>query len=369
MIAALAVLALALANPSPQAASIAAPQAQSLEQLMQSAEKARDENRDDDAIRLYESGLKSKPDWDEGLWYLGTLFYEKERFAEARDLLRHFVAQNPKHGPAWAILGMSEFQTREYDRALDHLQRAMSIGVADRKELANSVFYHVAVLLTRFEQYDDSMSLLFAMRAAGQADAILVEPEGLAALRYPLLPQEIPEGRRELVRMAGTGAFALIDQRRGDAEKTLSKMAESYPAEPGVHFLYGVLLMDSRPQDGVREIKRELEISPSHIPARLRLATYYLKESQTDQTMSLAQEVLKLDAKNAAGHSLLGEALASKGDTAGAIRELETARGLSPDTVSIHWSLLRAYTAAGRKEDATKEKAEIERLSKGSPAK
>ena len=85
--------------------------------------------------------------------------------------------------------------------------------------------------------------------------------------------------------------------------------------------------------------------------------------------MSLAREVLKLDAKNAVGHMMLGEALAAKGDSPGAIHELETARLLSPETVRIHWSLLKAYSAAGRKEDASKERAEIEKLSPKSPAK
>lgn len=363
MIADVAALLLAFAvSVSAQAIPAKAP-AQSFEQVSQAAQQARDENRDDDAIRLFQQGLKSKPDWDEGLWYLGTMLYEKEHFSQARDLLRQFVAQNPKFGPGWAVLGMSEYQVREYARALEHLQRSLSLGLGDRKQLADSVFYHVALLLTRFEQFHDSLELLWQMRGAGQAEALLEEPAGLATLGYALLPQEIPAARRGLARLAGAGTFALLDQRRAEAEKFFSKMVEQYPQEPGVHYQYGTLLLNDRPQAGIQELEKELQISPSYIPVRLRLAEYYLTQSQPEKAQPYVDEVIKLEPKNASGHMLMGEMLASKRDGAGAIRELELAREQAPQRLRIRWDLLRAYTAAGRREDAKRERTEIEKLS------
>ncbi len=55
--------------------------AQSFEQISRAAEQARDANRDDDAIRLFRQGLKLNPEWKEGLWYLGTLLYDRESVA------------------------------------------------------------------------------------------------------------------------------------------------------------------------------------------------------------------------------------------------------------------------------------------------
>src|SRR5689334_633816 len=94
---------------------------QSLSQLLQAAEKARDEDRVEEAIRLFQHVLSKQPESEEALWYLGTLLYENEQYAEARDVLRQFVAIRPDAGPAWALLGLGEFQLREYPRALDHL--------------------------------------------------------------------------------------------------------------------------------------------------------------------------------------------------------------------------------------------------------
>ena len=45
----------------------------------------------DAAIDSYRQALKLKPEWDEGLWYLGTLLYEKENYFEACTVLRNFL--------------------------------------------------------------------------------------------------------------------------------------------------------------------------------------------------------------------------------------------------------------------------------------
>lgn len=342
----------------------AAQKTRSFEAVAKAANEAREADRDDDAIKLYQEALKLRPGWQEGLWYLSTLLYQKERYAESRDLLRKFVASEPDAGPGWALLGMSEYQTREYSRALDHLKHAMRQGWEGRKELAQSVFYFVSVLLARFEQYDDSITLLFAMVKSGEKPDLIVEPLGLAALRLPLLPSEIPPDRRELIRMAGQGSLSIENHNAAETERLFSEMVAAYPNEPGVHFLYGAFLMDVRPEDGIREMKREMEISPFHIGARLRLAEEYVKEQKSEEALPLAEEAAKLEPNSAQAHMILGETLVGKGDVARGVVELETARKQAPDSVRTHWDLLRAYSSAGRSEDAKREKEEIEKLSR-----
>ncbi len=336
------------------------------DELSAAATKAREEGRDD-AIKLYEQSLHLKPEWQEGRWYISTLLYQKERFADAQQHLRRFVAENPQTGPGWALLGMSEFQAREYARSLDHLQRAMSLGLGDRREMAQSVFYFVAVLHTRFEHYTDSMNLLMAMVKSGQPTDLLVEPIGLAALRLPFLPAEIPVDRGALVRLAGQAVLAMEEQRQEDADKLFKQMLADYPTEPGVHFLYGAFLLDLRPEEGMREMKRELEISPSSVPARLRMAEQLLKDERPGDALQLAQQAIQLEADSSTARLILGESLIATGNNAKGIAELEKARDAAPDRVRTHWDLLRAYTAAGRPEDAKREKEAIEKLNTQTP--
>lgn len=335
---------------------------QSFDQVLQEAEKARDENRDEDAIRLFRRSLTEKPDSEEALWYLGTVLYEKERFAEARDVLRQFMTLRADAGPGWALLGMSEFRLREYPRALDHLQRAIALGIGDRKDLAQTVYYDVVILLDRFERYDDSMDMLQKMLASGTSDPSLVEPAGTAGLRLPYLPAEIPADQRDLVTLAGKAVIAVQTQHYQEADTEFKHLVTSFPNEPGVHFLRGAYLAQLHPNEAVPEFERELEISPFHVLARVRLAQQLITTGDFDRALSLAQQAIQLDPKRASAHMMAGEAMVAKGDASGGIKELETARESDSSIGRIHWDLLRAYAAAGRKEDADREKKEIEKL-------
>ncbi len=348
---------IAIAGQEPPAAS-----RQGFDRLLQAAEKARDENRDDEAIQLFRRALSEQPESEQALWYLGTMLYEKDQFAESRDVLRRFLTTRSDAGPAWALLGLSEFQLRQYSRALDHLQRAMAQGIGDRKELIQSVFYDVVVLLTRFERYDDSNDMLRKMIANGAPDPALAEPAGLAALRLPWLPAEIPADRRELVHLAGRAALDMQTQHFEDAESDFKQLVSKFPNEPGVHYLYGAYLVELHPSQGVAEFERELEISPSDVLAQVRLAEQLIAQRDFDRALALAQQAIKLDPKRASAHMLAGEALLATGNAGEGIKELETARDIDSTLARAHWDLLRAYIAAGRKEDADREKQAIEKL-------
>ena len=352
----------AFATPSLTSQNSSAASGVSFNQLLEAAKKARDRNSDDEAIRLFRRAAAEQPESEEALWYLGSMLYEKQQYSETRDVLRQFVTIRRDAGPAWALLGMSEFQLREYPRALDHLQRAMAQGMGDRKEMVQSVFYDVAVLLIRFERFDDSMDMLLKLLASGTPDPALVEPAGLAGLRMALLPAEIPPDRRELVDMAGRAVVAMQTQHYEEAESEFKRLIAVYPNEPGVHFLYGAYLVQLHPNEAMPEFKRELEISPSHVIARIRLADQLITQRDFDDALTLVQQAIKLEPKRPSAHMLAGEALLAKGNSADGIKELETARADDPNVSRVHWDLFRAYTSADRKEDANREKQEIERL-------
>jgi tetratricopeptide (TPR) repeat protein len=338
------------------------------DQVASEAKQARADHRDEDAIRLYRQALVLKPEWDEGLWYLGTLLYEKENYSEACDVLRRFLALDPQNGFGWALLGNSEFQTRDYSRALNHLQQSLVLGLGSNKKMEINVYYLTAILLTRFERFDEAMNLLFTLGAAGDTGISLFEPFGLASLRIPLLPGEIPSDRKDEVRMAGATVIALQAQKYQEAEKLFNELEAKYPNEPGVHFLIGAYLLGVRPADGMRELQKEVEISPSNVPARIRMAEELIKEKQIAKGISLMHEALEIAPDDPLAHLVLGEGMVAKGDTGSGIPELEIAEAGSPQMTRVHWDLLRAYTAAGRTDDAGRQKSAIERLNKQNEA-
>ena len=119
------------------------------------------------------------------------------------------------------------------------------------------------------------------------------------------------------------------------------------------------------PDEAIGEFERELAISPSHTLARVRLAQQLVTAGEFDRALALAQQAIRLEPKRASAHMMAGEALISKGDAADGIKELETAQDDDPSIGRVHWDLLRAYVASGRKEDAMREKNEIEKIYHG----
>ena len=101
---------------------------QSFEKLATQAQAAMDADQIPEAIRLYTRATTLEPSWSEGWWHLGTLFFDAGRFNEARDAFAHFVSVERKQpGPGFAMLGLSEFQLKNYPRALAALVRSQSL--------------------------------------------------------------------------------------------------------------------------------------------------------------------------------------------------------------------------------------------------
>lgn len=371
MMAAIALLAVVMGTLAPapavhtQAAHRVPAQSQTFKQIAAEAAKAWSEGRDEDALRLSRDGLKRQPGWDDGLWYLGTINYAREDFGEARNELRHYLARNPQKGIGWALVGLCDYKLREYEHASDDLHRALELGLQGRQELAGPVYYYSALLFTRDERFEESAAYLYHLRrndAGLRVDAPLDLPMGLNALRYAMLPEETPADRVELVRQAGAAVFARYEERRDDAKRILVQLLKQYPNEQGLHFQYGLVLLDEHAAEGVTEMGKVIELSPSNPEPHLSIAQYYIDQGQKDKASASVDGALALDPKLPLAHLLKGEILSASGDLSGAIAELESARSSAPTNSRVLWELMRIYGKAGRKEDAVQIMKELEKL-------
>src|SRR5947209_5618432 len=62
------------------------------DRIAKEAAAAREQNRVDDALQLYKQAVKLKPGWNEGWWWLGALQYDLDRYPDARDAFKKFIA-------------------------------------------------------------------------------------------------------------------------------------------------------------------------------------------------------------------------------------------------------------------------------------
>ncbi len=313
------------------------------------------------AIALYERALQHKADWDEGWWYLGTLSYDLDRYEAGRDAFRQLVRLVPESAPGWALLGLCEFQTREYERALASLHQGRTLGLPLGSKLYYVASYHTALLLNRIGQFEHAIDILHKLALNHPENPKLIEAFGISLLRLPFLPAELPPDRREAVLLAGQAGNYWSTNRLEKAAGFYDQLVQRYPSLPNAHYARGVYLLLKDPDAAVEEFRRELEISPDHVPARLQLAFEYIQRGQPEQGLPLAREAVEIDPGSFAARNALGRILLALGQVDDSIRELEKGLELAPDSPEMYFALAQAYTKAGRAEEARAAREEFRR--------
>jgi tetratricopeptide (TPR) repeat protein len=343
---------------TPDAASAA------FDRASKAATEARAQNHATDAIALYRQALSMRPSWTEGWWFLGELLYDGNRYPEARDALRRLIALDRTSGPGFALLGLCEFETKEYDKSLNHIYQARSIGLGDEPQVRRVVLFHQMLLLTRIGEYEAATQVLLSVVKEGGAGPAVVEAAGIAGLRRPIFPEELPPGDKDLIEMAGQAVCASARKDQTSAQKYFADLVAAYPKEANVHYLYGSYLSLTDRDAGLREYQKELELNPKHTEALATIALEYEARGDLDTAISYARRSVQADGRFFGAHAVLGKLLASAGQADEAIKELEIARQQAPDSPQVHFSLATAYSLAGRKAEATQERAEFSRLRK-----
>ncbi len=325
-------------------------------------DKALAENRLDDALAEYYKALKIRPDWAEGWWHLGLISYETQKYQPARDALRRVVTLSPNHGRSWGIMGLSEFQLKEYDAALDHLQHARQLGIQSGDELAPVFRYHAAILLTRLGLFEMAQQVLNEFAVEGTDSPNVIEAFGIATLRLPMLPTDLPGERRDAVMLAGRAQYFSASRMLPAATGAFEQLVSRYPDLPNAHYAFGSFLLGEESDRGVQELQKELMVTPNHSVAMLALAFEYIKRSDYVTAKTWADKAVAADPMSFAARKALGQVLLETGDTDGAIRQLEAGVQMAPTSPVMHFQLAKAYQKAGRNSEAEKERAEFTRL-------
>jgi tetratricopeptide (TPR) repeat protein len=353
----------ATAKPRPAAptASRAASPA-GFDALAKQADAAREAKDLENAVTLYKKALALKPDWLEGLFGLGTASYDLERFAEADDAFRRLLARNDTDGLTWVFKGLTAFKLKNYDEAMTAFLQARRRGVTGSQEVSETARYHTAILLTRNEEYESALAVLSDFGLEGNDSPRIIEALGLATLRLPMLPDDVPGARRELVMMAGRAQYFAAARLLSASQNAFDALATRYPDTPNVHYAYGVMLAGEQPDQAIERFKRELKLQPSHTMAKIQIAFAYIKKSEFAEAKPWAEQAVREAPTQFVAHNALGQALLGMGDAEGAVRALEAAVKLAPDSPAMHFALGRAYRAANRPADADREQAEFTRL-------
>ena len=330
--------------------------------IAKQAEAARDSKRWPEALKLYQQGVKLKPDWDEGWWNLGSIAYDLDRYSECAPAFRRLASLRPDSAPAWTMAGLCEYKLRHYPGAVECLARVERLEFREPAELANAARLHYALVLTKTGSFEKAVTVLTELTRVDKKKPEIIAAAGIAGLRREWLPSEVPPGDRELVFGLGDAMATAMEFDYAGAIRKFEELLQKFPAEPNVHFRFGAYLNTQDSDRGIEEIKKTLDLAPDHVPALVGLATIYLKREETASALLYAERAVRAGGNDFSTHLALGKVLLAKEDPARAAAELEEAVKLAPDIAEARYRLASSYARLGRKEDAAREQAEFRRL-------
>jgi tetratricopeptide (TPR) repeat protein len=330
----------------------------SFETVAKEADQAREADHLNDALKLYTQGVHLRPSWANGWWWLGSILYDQDRFAEAQAPLKRFIAISPKAAPAYAFLALCEYETGDYQQALQHFALWAKGGSPGNDALLDVAGYHWALLLTQQGRFNEALFMLAAKARKLGALPTLTEGMGLASLRMAYLPETYPPERREAVWLAGMAAVDLSRNEVALSDDYARRLLLHYGQEPNVHYFRGTLFSFLREWDSAAdEFQKELQISPEHAPALVELAIARVESFRPAEALTPAKRAVVLDPSNARAHYVLGRALLETGSFPESAHELEIAEKLAPGSARVRFALSNAYKRLGRLQDAKREEA------------
>jgi len=337
------------------------------ETIAKQADDARSRDRVPEAIRLYREGTKLRPSWYEGWWSLGTLLYDQDRFSEAGAAFEHLLGNARHRGPAFAFVGLCEYETGNYDSALERFRSWARAGWGGTPEFRDVAQFHFALLLTREGRFAESLFLMGPLAQRLGNNPELSEAMGLASLRIRSLPENYPSKERERVWLAGKAAMyaAQSPQDFPRADEYGTRLESRYGTSPEVHSFRATLYgLEEKHDEAEREYREELKISPLHVPSLNAIAGMDLERGNLAEAGELARRAVDADSSNAESHDLAGRVLLANGDLHASLSELLTAKRLAPGNSGVRGHLAMVYSKLGRTQEAKAESAALLLLTK-----
>lgn len=329
---------------------------------MAKANAARESGDLEGAIELYRRVVKAAPRQVEAWWYLGTSLYEIERWADARAAFDRVVRLDRTNGAALAFRGLCTFKAARYAEALDDLMQAKALGVSGNAEIGSVARFHAGLAMTRLSQFELALNTIGEFALEGNDSPQIIEALGVATLRMPLLPSEVPPDRREMVMMAGRASYFMAMRLAPAARTAFEELTLRYPDVPNVHYAFGVFLMNDDPDRALKEFERELTVQPGHATSHIQMAFEFIKRGDYGSARPHAEKAVTLAPTDFIAHRLIGQIQLEAGEVDAAVASLEQSRRLEPNSPAVYFALAKAYARAGRSADADTARAEFTRL-------
>jgi Flp pilus assembly protein TadD len=253
---------------------------------------------------------------------------QSKNYAEAEQLLRKILTDEPEHYVAWFDLGFVENALGKIDDSV----------AAYRKSVA-----------AKPDVFESNLNLGLQLAKAGHPDA-----EQFLRAATKLKPTaNVAEGQaRAWISLAHVIESAKPDE----AVAAYREAAVLQPKDAEPRLSAGLLLeKQNRFADAETEYKQALAVDPASSDAITGLANIYMRGNRFPEAATELRKIVAAHPDQAAPHAQLGRVLAAQGENEAAIGELKIAARLAPSDDSLHRDLADLYATAGTNELAAAE--------------
>jgi tetratricopeptide (TPR) repeat protein len=317
-----------------------------------------------EAADAYRAVLKRKPDYVEAHANLGVVLARLGKYEEAIVAYETAYRLAPHLTPILLNLGIAHYRAGQFARAVDIFPQFLEKNPASVQ--ARQLY---GLSLAALERYEEAIKQLEPMRDVAQPDPAVLYTLGLAYLRAGKAGL-----RATLERLAsfpaGLPALHLLQGqaflRDLEFEQALEELKEAEKLNPDLPRLYYALGLAhqslGRNKDAIAAFEAELRRSPQDASTLYLLALALEADGNLAAAGERINESLKLDPQSPEANGLLGKILFKQGKAAEGLKPLEMAVIKKPEDHELRYLLARVYQQLGRREDAAREFAEVQKL-------
>lgn len=284
----------------------------------------------DEAIQAYEAAYKLAPQMTPILLNLGIAYYRAGQFAKAVEVFSRFLARQPNTTQARQLYGLSLAALGKDGEALQQLEPMLDAAPPDP-----AVLYTLGLIYLRAGKPGFRATL----------ERLAAFPAGLPALH--LLQ----------------GQAFLRDQEFEQALEELKAAEKLNPALPRLYYALGLAHQQlGHYKDASAAFAVEASRSPQDASPLYYLAFVLEADGNAEAAEPHVRDALKLNPQNPEANALLGKILVKQNKSAEALQPLETAVQQDATDPEKRYLLARAYQQLGRREDAAREFAAVQKL-------
>ncbi len=349
-----------LAGPKPQP---------SLTQLKARAKREVRLQHNHRAVIALQRAVTADPHWKLGWWDLADLLYQGKQYPAAAVAFRRLASLTPKVGLPWAMLGLCEFEQRNFENSLNHIQQGRALGLPNDANLQAVVIYHEAQDMLVLEEFDQANFILHTFAVAHKPYPGAILAFGLAALHLGLASEQAEKilgpARLKLLQAVGQAQYLAAEKKYALARQRYARIISHHPNLPYLHYAYGQILSNSgRITAAQSEYHKEIQINPDGISARLQIATHEIAMGNLVRALFWARQSLKLQPYNFAAQFMMGDILFRQNHPRQALPFILHSELLQPNNSQIHYLLAQIYLHLHQMQAARREQKIFMRLHK-----